>query len=73
MDSPYLMMRKLQKQCFCKIAEKLSLPKKSFPKKASQATDVTVKSIKENKDLVSFYVFHNFNSALSSILTQDCP
>ena len=25
-----------------------------------------VKIIKENKDLVSFYVFHNFNNALSS-------
>ena len=35
-------------------------------KKASQVTDMLVKIIKENKDLVSFYVFHNFNNALSS-------
>ena len=33
--------------------------------KASQATNVPVKIIKENKD-VSFYVFHNFSNALSS-------
>ena len=25
-----------------------------------------VKIIKENKDVISFYVFHNFNNALSS-------
>ena len=35
-------------------------------KKASQATDIPVKIIKENKDVISFYVFHNFNIALSS-------
>ena len=30
------------------------------------ATGVLVRIIKENKDLVSFYVFHNFNNALAS-------
>ena len=35
-------------------------------KKASQATDIPVKIIKENKYVISFYVFHNFNNALSS-------
>ena len=35
-------------------------------KKASQATGKPVKIIKESKDVVSFYVFHNFNNALSS-------
>ena len=31
-----------------------------------QATDIPVKIIKENKEVISFYVFHNFNNALSS-------
>ena len=31
-----------------------------------KATDIPVKIIKENKDVKSFYVFHNFNNALSS-------
>ena len=40
------------------------------PKKASQATDIPVKIIKESKDLVSFYIYHNFNNALSSCSFQ---
>ena len=35
-------------------------------KRASQATDILVKIIKENKGVVSFYVYHDFNNALSS-------
>ena len=35
-------------------------------KNVSLATDIPVKSIKENEDLVSLYVFLNLNNALSS-------
>ena len=53
------------KQCFPTFTE-LDGVKKLNPKKASQAADIQVKIIKENKDVVSLYVFHNFNNALSS-------
>ena len=33
---------------------------------ASQALDIPVKIIKENKDLISYFVYNNFNNALSS-------
>ena len=36
-------------------------------KKAYQTLDITVKTIKENKDLISFLVYINFNDALSSL------
>ena len=36
------------------------------PKRASQATDVSVKIITENKDTVSFYL-NNFNNALFQV------
>ena len=39
--------------------------KKSDPKKAFQANDIIVKVIKENKDIVAFFIHHNFNSSLS--------
>ena len=35
-------------------------------KKASQTLYVAVKIIKENKDLISYFVYNNFNNALSS-------
>ena len=35
-------------------------------KKASQTLDMPVKIIKENKDLISHFVYNNFNNALSS-------
>ena len=35
-------------------------------KKASQTLDIPVKIIKENKDLISYFVNNNFNNALSS-------
>ena len=35
-------------------------------KKASQALDILVKIIKENKDLISYFVYNNFNNSLSS-------
>ena len=51
---------------FVSLNETLDGINKLNPKKASQATDIPIKIIKENKDVVSFYVFHNFNNALSS-------
>ena len=34
-------------------------------KKASQASDIPVKIIKENRDLIGYFMLHNFNNALS--------
>ena len=36
------------------------------PKKTSQMNDIPVKVIKENKDIVAFFIHHNFNNSLSS-------
>ena len=51
---------------FVCLNETLNGVKNSNPKKAWQATDITIKTITENKDLVSLYVFPNFNNLLSS-------
>ena len=59
MDSPKFSFR------FVSLNETLNRVNKLNCKKASQATDIPVKIIKENKDVISFYVFHNFNNALS--------
>ena len=50
---------------FVSLNETLNGVNKLKCKKASQATDIPVKIIKENKDVIS-YVFHNFNNALPS-------
>ena len=34
-------------------------------KKASQKTDIPVKIIKENVDIISYFLYHNFNNSLS--------
>ena len=34
-------------------------------KKASQASDIPVKTIKENRDLITYFILHNFNNSLS--------
>ena len=34
-------------------------------KNASQASDIPVKTIKENQDLIAYFILHNFNNALS--------
>ena len=60
MDNPKFSFR------FVSLNETLNGVNKLNRKKASQATDIPVKIIKENKDVISFYVFHNFNNALSS-------
>ena len=54
MDNPKFSFR------FVSLNETLNVANKLKPKKASKATDIPV------KDAVSFYVFHNFNNALSS-------
>ena len=35
-------------------------------KQASQASNIPVKAIKENQDLMVYFILHNFNNALSS-------
>ena len=35
-------------------------------KKASQVSDIPVKIIKENRDLIAYFILHNFNNALSN-------
>ena len=34
-------------------------------KKASQKSDITLKIIRENVDIISYFLYHNFNSSLS--------
>ena len=60
MDNPKFSFR------FVCLNEALTGINKLNRKKASQATDIPVKTIKENKDVISFYVFHNFDNASSS-------
>ena len=60
MDNPEFSFR------FVSLNETLTAVNKLNRKKASQTTDIAVKIIKENKDVTSFYVFHNFNNGLSS-------
>ena len=35
-------------------------------KRSSQVSDIPVKIIKENRDLIAYFILHNFNNALSS-------
>ena len=35
-------------------------------KKASEASGIPVKLIKENRDLIAYFILHNFSNALSS-------
>ena len=60
MDNPKFSFR------FVSLNETLDGVNKLNRKKAPQATDILVKIIKKNNDVVSFHVFHNFNNALSS-------
>ena len=60
MDNPKFSFRLVS------LNETLDGVNKLNPKRASQATDIPVKIIKENKGVVSFYVYHDFNNALSS-------
>ena len=58
MDNPKIGFR------FVPLNETLDGVNKLNPKKASQATDIRVKVIKEKKDVTSFNVFHNFSNVL---------
>ena len=51
---------------FVSLNEPLYGVNKVIPKEVSEATDIPVKIIKENKAVVSFYVFRNFSNTLSS-------
>ena len=46
--------------------QKLKELEKLDRKKTSQLNDIPVKVIKENKDIVAFFIYHNFNKSLSS-------
>ena len=60
MDNPKFSFR------FVYLNKTLNGVNKLIPKLASQATDIPVKIIKVNKGVVSFYIFHNLNNALSN-------
>ena len=60
MDNPKFSLRFVSRNKTSDVVNKLN------HKKASQTTDIPVKIIKENKYVISFYVFHNFYNALSS-------
>ena len=51
---------------FVSLEETVKEVNKLSIKKASQTLDIPVKIIKENKDLISYFVYNNFNNALSS-------
>ena len=34
-------------------------------KKASQKTDIPIKIVKENVDIISYFLYHNYNNSLS--------
>ena len=36
------------------------------PRKASQITDIPLSTIKENKDVIALFIYHNFNKSPSS-------
>ena len=51
---------------FVSLEETIKKVNKLSIKKASKTLDIIVKIIKENKDLISYFVYNNFNNALSS-------
>ena len=51
---------------FVSLKETIKEVNKLSIKKASQALDIPVRRFKENKDLISYFVYNNFNNALSS-------
>ena len=52
---------------FALLEETIKEVNKLSIKKASQTLDISVKIIKENKGLISYFVYNNFNNALSSL------
>ena len=51
---------------FVSLEEAIKKVNKLSIKKASQTLGISVKIIKENKDLISYFLYNNFNNALSS-------
>ena len=51
---------------FVSLEETIKEVNKLSVKKASQRLNMLIKIIKENKDLISYFVYNNFNNALSS-------
>ena len=51
---------------YSSLDQKLKEIEKLDPQLASQVNDISVKIIKENKDIVVFFIHHNFNNSLSS-------
>ena len=51
---------------FVSLEETIKEVNKLSIKKASQTAVIPVKIVKENKDLISYVVYNNFNNALSS-------
>ena len=52
---------------FVTLEETIKEVNKLSIKKVSQALDIPVKIVKENKNLISYFVYNNFNNALSSL------
>ena len=51
---------------YASFDQKLKELEKLDPKKTSQLNDSPVKVIKENKDIVAFFIYHNFNKSLTN-------
>ena len=56
---------------FVSLEETIKEVNKLSTKKASQTLDIPVKIIKGNKDLISYFVYNNFNNALPSSQYQN--
>ena len=52
---------------FVSLEETIKEVNKLSIKKVSQTLDISFKIIKENKDLISYFVYNNFHNALSSL------
>ena len=50
---------------FISYDDKVKELNKLKSKKASQKTDIPIKIVKENVDIISHFLYHNFNNSLS--------
>ena len=59
--------KKLPKFSFHLVTSEETLKEVAFlsEKKASRASDIPVKIIRENRGLIAYFILHNFNNALS--------
>ena len=51
---------------FCFTEQVLDEVNKLNLKRSSQTTDIPVPIIKDNKDIIALFIYHNFNNSLSS-------